>query len=112
MELNCVALCSWPLALSSKSDFERELDHSRSGTCPRNSSKRRWHRDVVIRVREVGPIEKIKELSTKFTPYALSDRNELDYRKVHILLSWAIEEIARGVSKRVVRIERRIVWRS
>src|ERR1043165_6384071 len=87
--------------------LERKLDHARSGTRRRDASKRRRHGDVVVRVREVGPVENIEKLRAKLAAHPLRDRNELDHREVHVLLSRTIQEVARRVSKRVVQIE---VW--
>ena len=57
--------------------LERKLDHARSGARRRNLSKRQRHSDVVIRIREVGPVEKVEKLRAKFASHSLSDRNEL-----------------------------------
>src|ERR1043165_2683041 len=89
-----------------------KLDHPRSSTCRGNSSERRWHCDVVVRICEVCPVEKIEELRAKLCPHRLGHRNELNDREVYVLLSRTVEEISRRVSKRIVRIERRIIWRS
>ena len=90
--------------------LERELDDSWPGTRSRNTSKRRGHGDVDVWIGEVGPVKGIEELRTYLRAHCFSNRYELYHGKVEILLSWSIKKISRRVTKRIVCIERRIVW--
>ena len=90
--------------------LKRKLDNPRSGARRRDAPIRHWHGDVAVGIREVGPVEEVEKLRAELTSDPLPDRNELDDRKVHVLLSRTVEEIARSVSKRIVRIEVRVVW--
>src|ERR1044071_10121267 len=84
-----------------KIHLERKLDPARSGTRRRDASKRRWHGDVVVRVREIGPVENVEKLRAKLAAHPFRDRDELDHREVHVLLPRPIKEVARRVSTRV-----------
>jgi hypothetical protein len=94
-----------------KIHLECKLDHSWTSTRRRYLSKRRRHGDVVVRIVEVGPVEQVEKLRAKLASDRFRNRNELDDREIHVLLTWTIEEVARRVAKRIIRIERRAAQR-
>ena len=57
--------------------LKRKLDHAWSGARRRNLSKRQRHGDVIVRIREVGPVEKVEKLRAKFGPHSFRYGDEL-----------------------------------
>ena len=74
-----------------------------------NDSTERANRYVVHRVRIVDPVESIEKLNSDFAPELFVDRNKLNQRKVHVLLSRSSQKIPLRVAERVRRIERWVV---
>src|SRR5918998_6771482 len=81
----------------SEVELESELDDARPGAGLRDATEGRGHRDVAVRVGEVGPVEEVEELRAELAAHGLRERQVLHHREVHVLLPRPRQDVAAGV---------------